>query len=301
MTLTVGPINAATPTPLLLNGDLDRSSARRLCKRWLDLRLDGVLLLGSMGEGPYLSDATRNAFVELALQEAGGQLMLFASAGDVSRARMMERALRYADIGAHCVVLFLPPKIPAFRAIEDVLAVAEACPVPCAYYDVPANTGTPLVVNEIIGILSHPNIHVMKDSSSNPLIAQGLTDPELRHKDCRLLDGGEYHTTYSYQRGYDGVLHGGGVLTGRWVRTIWGSMQAGRIDEALEMDHRKALFLASVYNRFSRPLQNTIGQKYALKLLGVLDHEAVVIDQTLDDASRARIEQAVETHQEWIA
>lgn len=300
MTLTVGPINAATPTPLLLNGDLDRSSARRLCKRWLDLRLDGVLLLGSMGEGPYLSDATRNAFVELALQEAGDRLTLFASAGDVSRARMRERALRYADLGVHCVVLFLPPKIPAPRAIKDVLAVADACPVPCAYYDVPANTGTPLVVSEIVDILSHPNIDVMKDSSNNPLIAQGLTDPDLRPKDCQLLDGCEYHTTYSYQRGYDGVLHGGGALTGRWVRTIWESMQAGRTDEAREMDHRKALFLASVYNRFSRPLQNTIGQKYALKLLGILDHEAVVIDQTLDDASRTRIEQAVETHREWI-
>jgi len=299
MTLTIGPINAATPTPLLPDGSLDRVSAKRLCKRWLDLRLDGVLLLGSMGEGPYLSDATRNAFVEVALQDAGDRLTLFASAGDVSRARMMERALRYADLGVHCVVLFLPPKIPASRAIEDVLAVADACPVPCAYYDVPANTGTPLVVNEILEILSHPNVHVMKDSSNNPLIAQGLTDPELRAEDCRLLDGAEYHTTYSYQLGYGGVLHGGGVLTGKWVRTIWESMRSGRIDEALEMDRRKTRFLASVYSRFSRPLQNTIGQKYALKVLGVFDHEAVVIDQALDDASRARIEQAVEVHREW--
>ena len=301
MTNRYGPINAATPTPLMPDGGLDRDSAKKLCRRWLDVQLDGVLLLGSMGEGPYLSDTTRNAFAETALEEVGDRVTLFACAGDASRTRMMERALRYARMGIHCVVLYLPANTPAPKAIADVLAVADACPVPCAYYETPANTGTPLVVDEILTILSHENIHVLKDSSGNALVQQGLTSESLRPAQCQLWDGSEYHAVFTHLAGYDGVLHGGGVMTGRWTRQIWELMEQGKYEEAQALDREKALFLAQVYNRFSRPLQNTVGQKYALKLLGCLDCEAVVVSQSLDDASRRRIEDAVKAHRDWLA
>jgi 4-hydroxy-tetrahydrodipicolinate synthase len=91
-TLHIGPINAATPTPLKPDGTLDRASALRLCRRWLDIDLDGVFLLGSMGEGPYLPEGVRDAFLELALDQVGGKLALFASVADLSRERMHDRS-----------------------------------------------------------------------------------------------------------------------------------------------------------------------------------------------------------------
>jgi dihydrodipicolinate synthase/N-acetylneuraminate lyase len=253
-----------------------------------------------MGEGPYLSDAARNEFIELALQEAGDKVTLFACAGDTSRARMMERALRYAAMGAHCIVLYLAPKTPADKAIDDLLAVAEACPAPCAYYETPANTGTPLVVEELSRILSHENIHVCKDSSNNALISQALTSKSYRPTNCKLLHGNEYCATATHLAGYDGVLHGGAVLTGAWMREVRRLLDEGSYVEAQELDRQKALFTGQIYNRFSRPLQNTIGQKYALKLLGILDHETVIIPQTLDDASHERIRIAVDANRKWL-
>lgn len=298
--MDLGLVHAATPTPLRPDGSLDTVSAKRLCRRWLELKLDGVLLLGSMGEGPWLPDSVRNAFVELALAEVGDELTLFASAADVSPARMRERARRYAQMGIHCVVLCLPPGLAPASAIREIKAIADSCPVPCAYYDIPALTGTPLVVSEIQDLLSHPNIVACKDSSGNALLAQALTSDPWRPADVTLLDGTEYRVVASAQLGYDGLLHGGGVLTGAWVRQIWDHVQSGRLAEALDADRQKSFCLAAIYNRFHRPLQNTIGQKYALKLLGVLDHETVLIDQALNDADRARIEDAVATHRDRL-
>ena len=298
--LEIGVINAATPTPLSQDGTLDTGSARRLCRRWIDGGLDGVLLLGSMGEGPYLSDDVRNAFVETCVGEAGDELALFVSAADLSRERMMERARRYAGMGAHCVVLCLPPGLPAARAIADVKDVAEASTVPCTYYDIPANTGTALVLEEVLEILAHPNIVACKDSSNNALLAQALTSDLHRPSGVKVLDGCEYRTAFSAALGYDGVLHGGGVLTARWVRSIWEAAAADGLAKAMEMDREKALFLAAVYNRFSRPLQNTVGQKYALSLLGCLDSERMAIDQRLEEEDRTRIRDAVDAHREWL-
>ena len=38
------------------------------------------------------------------------------------------------------------------------------------------------------------------------------------------------------------------------------------------------------------PVQNIAGQKYALKLLGLFSHERTMVNQTLDEAARGRIE-----------
>ena len=298
--LKIGPINAATPTPMKGDGSLDPGSAQRLCRRWVDLQLDGVFVLGSMGEGELVSDRTRTAFIDTALTEAGDKLTIFVSAADTSLHRMRERALAYAGMGAPCVVLCVAPGVSPQRAADDVNRIADACPVPCAYYDVPSRTGTSLALNEILSILAHPNIVAFKDSSASEVIAHAVTSVEFRPAGVSLLDGVEYRTAFSAALGYDGVLHGGAVLTARRVRAIWDLAKSHRFREAVELDRENALFLATVYNRMSRPLQNTIGQKYALHLLGTLDGAAVALDQSLDDESRTRIARAMDAHRSWL-
>lgn len=298
--LRIGPINAASPTPLTPEGCLDRKSARRLARRWLDLKLDGVLILGSIGEGSRLSDDARSSFVEIALEEAGDHLTVFASAADLSRDRMRERAARYAAMGVPCVVLCVPPEVTAATAVASVKSVADSCPVPCGYYEIPLNTGIALSLHEILDILAHQNIWAMKDSSNNSLLSQALTSRQYRPDRVALLDGVEYRAAYTRAVGYDGVLHGGGVLTARRVRTIWEKASQGLMREAMDLDRENSLFLGAVYNRFSRPLQNVAGQKYALKLLGVFDSEAVLIDQPMNDVSKQRIAAAIEQNRDWL-
>lgn len=296
--LHIGPVNAATPTPLRADGEIDLGSVPKLARHWVGLGLDGVMILGTMGEGLVLSDAARNTFVEQTLAHVAGRLTVFASAADLSRQRMIERARRYAAMGADCIVLCLPPKVAVAKAIADVKAVAEASPIPCAYYDIPENTGTPLVLTEILDILQHPNVVACKDSSGNALIAQGLTSKELRPK-VKLLHGNEYTTVHSAMLGYDGVLHGGGAITGRYVRATLDAVAAGRLQEAIDLDREKSMLLAQVYNRFGRPLQNVIGQKYVLHLLAAMD-QVHAIEMTLSDADKARVKAAVDKHRAWL-
>jgi len=300
MKLRLGPINAATPTPLRSDGSFDRESARRLCARWVEVGLDGVLLLGSMGEGLLLPEEVRSAFVETALEEAGNKLTLFVSAASHDAAAMRERALRYAAMGVHCVVLAAPVGASGAGTVEQVLKTADACPVPCAYYEVPPVTRVALYVREIHRILTHPNICAFKDSSGNSLIAQALTSAEF-HADVKLLDGVEYHVCHSAAMGYDGIIHGGGVMTARRVRSIWAKACSGKLDEAMALDRENSLCLGHIYNRFTGPVQNIAGQKFALKLLGVLSDERVMVDQALDDCSRERIARVVDANRHWLA
>jgi dihydrodipicolinate synthase/N-acetylneuraminate lyase len=301
MALRIGPINAATPTPLTSDGSFDREGAERLCRRWSDVGLDGVLLLGSMGEGLLLPDQVRTAFVECALEQAGDSLTVFVSAADRTMEAMLERALRYASMGAPCIVLSAPVGVSPREAVDQVRAVAELCPVPCAYYEVPPVTSVTLNLCEITEILSHPNICAFKDSSNNALLAQALTSSQFRRDGVKLLDGVEYRAAYSQSLGYDGVIHGGGVMTGRGVRCTWSAAQEGEIQRAIQLDRRNSLFLGRIYNRLSGPVQNIAGQKFALKLMGLFSHERAMVDQPLNGAAHDRIAGALAENQEWIA
>ena len=299
MRLTIGMINAASPTPLQKDGTFDRDSARRLCRRWLDVGLDGVLLLGSMGEGLLLPPSVRTAFVETALEEVGDQVTLFVSTMDRSFTAMSERALQYSSMGVPYVMLSAAVGESSHQTVEHMLRLAETCPAPCAYYEVPAVTGVSLCVRELEQIMAHENIHALKDSSSNAFIAQALTSSEHR-SGVKLLDGVEYRTAYSAGLGYDGVIHGGGVMTGRRVRCIWEKATSGHMREAFNLDRENSVFLGRIYNRFEGPVQNIAGQKYVLKLLGLFADESVLVDQPLDEASRQRIARVLEEDREWL-
>src|SRR5688500_13474322 len=242
--MKIGPINAASPSPLDAGGRFDRASASRLARRWVDMGLDGVFVLGSMGEGMLLRDQDRDALVTAAAEDVGGRVTVFAGTADASAARMTERALRYARLGADCAVLCIPTNATPKQGVADVLAAADACPIPCAYYDAPFNTASALVVDEVLQILAHPNVVAFKDSSGSPLLAQAVTSPRHRPPGVRLLSGVEYHTAYSALLGYDGVLHGGGVLTARLVRRAWDLARAGRIEDAMALDRECSLTLA---------------------------------------------------------
>jgi len=139
----------------------------------------------------------------------------------------------------------------------------------------------------------------MKDSSGNDLLSNVL--PAYKPDGVSLFHGTEYRIAHTALLGYDGALHGGGTLTGKHVRMIWEAAKAGRIDDAIKMDRINTICLATIYNRFSsNPLQNILGQKYALTLLGALDHAVDVECQQLDDASKARVKKAVDEHRSWL-
>ncbi|MHC4874557.1 MAG: dihydrodipicolinate synthase family protein [Planctomycetota bacterium] len=122
--MELGIMHGATPTPIMADGSLDKDGAEKLCKRLIDIDLDGVLLLGTMGEGPYLPDTTRNDLVEYAADKVKGKVTIFTSVADSSRERMIERAKRYEKMGTDIIVICCTPKVSLGKAIADVKAVA---------------------------------------------------------------------------------------------------------------------------------------------------------------------------------
>jgi dihydrodipicolinate synthase/N-acetylneuraminate lyase len=106
--------------------------------------VEGVLSLGTNGEGILLTVAERKRVTELYRDASGDRLLVAAHCGAQTTADSVELAAHAAHAGADAVAVIGPPyfKLDAEAQRRHLLAVARACaPVPFYVYEFAATAG----------------------------------------------------------------------------------------------------------------------------------------------------------------
>jgi dihydrodipicolinate synthase/N-acetylneuraminate lyase len=192
---------AASLTPLRAGGaELDENCFGPLLDRYVAGGLDGVLALGTTGEGVLLSPAERRRAAELTLEAAAGRLQVAVHCGAQTTAESVALAEHAVQRGADAVAVIAPPYY-AFDPEEQLrhfTAVARACePTPFYLYEFAARSGysVPLEVVERVRDEA-PNLAGIKVSNTPferlaPFLIEGL-DVFVGAEEliCRGLKGG---------------------------------------------------------------------------------------------------------------
>jgi dihydrodipicolinate synthase/N-acetylneuraminate lyase len=148
---------AATVTPLRDGGTaLDEAAFGPYVDFLATGGLDGILALGTTGEGILLSTAERKRAAELFVEAARGRLQVAVHSGAQTTADTVELARHAAEVGADAVAVIGPPY---YAYDEEALyrhfaAAAEAArPLPFYLYEFEARAGysIPLPVIERLG------------------------------------------------------------------------------------------------------------------------------------------------------
>jgi dihydrodipicolinate synthase/N-acetylneuraminate lyase len=141
---------AAALTPLRENGaDLDEEALEPYLTFLNDGGIDGILLLGTTGEGILLTVAERRRAISKAVE---GPLPVLAHCGAQSTADTAALAAHAAEAGSHGVAVIAPPY---FRLDDDALlahfvAAARACaPLPFYVYELEAASGYAIPVSVV--------------------------------------------------------------------------------------------------------------------------------------------------------
>jgi dihydrodipicolinate synthase/N-acetylneuraminate lyase len=136
---------AASVTPLRDRGDaVDEEAFDPLVDFYVSAGLDGILALGTAGEGILLSSKERRSVADLFLQAADRRLQVAVQCGAQTTAVTVELALHAAEVGADAVVVIGPPYFPLDERAQysHFLAAATACaPLPFYVYEFAATTG----------------------------------------------------------------------------------------------------------------------------------------------------------------
>jgi dihydrodipicolinate synthase/N-acetylneuraminate lyase len=175
---------AAAATPLRDRGAaVDEDGFEPLVGFLADGGLDGLLALGTTGEGILLTVQERRRVTELFVEAAAGRLAVAAHCGAQTTADTVALATHAAEAGVAGVAVIAPPYFPLDEAslLAHFTAAARACdPVPFYVYEFERTSGyavPPHVIDELRS--AAPNLAGMKVSDApwdrfRPYLIEGL-------------------------------------------------------------------------------------------------------------------------------
>lgn len=174
---------AAAATPLRDGGErLDEDAFGPLLEFYGASRVDGVLVLGTTGEGILLEADERRRAAELAVA-AAGVLAVVVHCGAQTTAQTSALAAHAAQAGADGVAVIAPPYFPfgADELLEHFAAAAAVCaPLPFYVYEFAARSGYPVPIAVIEKLRERaPNLVGLKVSDApferaEPYLSIGL-------------------------------------------------------------------------------------------------------------------------------
>ena len=136
---------AASVTPLRSAGaELDEDAFGPLVDFFVDAGLDGILALGTAGEGILLEEPERRVAADLFLQAADNRLQVAVQCGAQTTAETVALAAHAAEVGADAVVVIGPPyfRLDEGAQYAHFLAAALACaPLPFYVYEFESTSG----------------------------------------------------------------------------------------------------------------------------------------------------------------
>lgn len=242
--VSLGPISgvwSAAPTPFTAKLEIDPVSIRRMVDHHLRIGVDKLFLAGTCGEGPWMTDAQRRQLVRLVRRAAGRRMILAMQVTDNSPERILDNIARAKEDGADIAVIAPPSMLMAptpKRVLDHYLRAIDRSSLPIGIYDRGSLAAVPMPDRVAGQIVAHPNVILVKDSSSNP--SRRTTYLAARRKNRRLtvLNGNEFQCLEYLQAGYDGLLLGGGVFNGYLARRMIDAVAAGQSTEAEQINER---------------------------------------------------------------
>jgi 4-hydroxy-tetrahydrodipicolinate synthase len=277
--MRIGGILTAMVTPFDRDGRLDEDAAVRLMQHLLENGSDGLVLAGSTGEAPTLTDEEKCRLWELGVSESPRDAMIVAGTGTYDTRHSVELTERATEIGVDAMLVVTPyynrPNRRGIRAHFETVAAATDRTV--IVYNIPSRTATDIPNDLLAELAEIDNVSAVK---------------QARYEDMQPIDG------LDLLAGNDDVLARvmdmggtGGILVashlvGREMRRI--------IDEP-DRRHEIEDGLRDLYKALT-VTTNPIPIKTALQLAG---HDVGGLRLPLVEASeeeRAAIREALERH-----
>lgn len=151
------------------NGKLNYSMLEKLLERQILAGIRTVVLAGTTGEAPTLSDDEKAALVCHARQFAGDSCTIIAGTGSNDTRHAIAMSRQAEDAGADAVLVVSPyyNKATADGLYAHYAAVASAIHIPVILYNVPSRTGVDIPVSVYKRLSEISNIAGVKEASAD--------------------------------------------------------------------------------------------------------------------------------------
>lgn len=275
----------AMVTPFAADGSLDTGAGRSLARYLVDHGSHGVVVAGTTGESPTVTDDEKIALLEAVLEEIGDSATVIAGTGSNNTSHSSKLTTRARKAGAHAVLAVTPyynkPSPAGLRA--HYAAVCEAAAeTPVVLYNIPSRC----VVNIAPDLLSE-----LAAANENIVAVKQANNPDLGPiEGLDVLAGNDevFARTLAFG-GAGGILVASHVI-GPQMRELYEAAVAGDQARANEIDAGlTGVFAAMALTSNPTPV------KTALELAGVIDANFRLPIVSASEAERAQIRAALQS------
>jgi 4-hydroxy-tetrahydrodipicolinate synthase len=165
----LGEVLTATVTPFDADGAVDYERYRELCAYLVDNGSDGVVVSGTTGEAPTLSDEERLGLLHAALDAVGDRATVVAGTGTYSTAHSIHLTEQAHNAGAHGFLVVTPyyNKPPPRGIVEHFKAVAAASDRPVMVYNIPSRVVINIEPETMAELAEIPNVTSVKQANDD--------------------------------------------------------------------------------------------------------------------------------------
>ncbi|MGD9156123.1 MAG: dihydrodipicolinate synthase family protein [Bacillota bacterium] len=166
----------AVATPLTETKSIDVPAFRKLIRRLIEAGCNGVMILGTAGEGIILDRKNYSLAIQTVVDEVNGECPVIVGTGACTF-EDVERNIEAAyKLGAD-IVLNVPPfyyPIPQAAIEEFFKALAQKSKLPVMIYNIPSLTKNTFTIDTLSKLSREDNIVGIKDSSGDFIYFQQL-------------------------------------------------------------------------------------------------------------------------------
>lgn len=256
-------------TPFDDEGGLDLQAAAALASHLVDSGHDGLVISGTTGESPTVSDDEQERLLRTVVDAVGDRAVIVAGVGTFDTAHSLELARRAAAAGADGLLVVTPyySKPPQEGIVEHFAAVADSTDLPVMLYDIPGRTGVKLSAQTLARSAAHPRIVAVKEASGDLYAGSWL----LHSTDLAIYSGDDALNLAWLAIGAVGVVSVVGHVAGQRYADMVAAVESGDLETARKLDRSILPALEAIMTR----TQGAIMAKAALQLQGHLPSRAV--------------------------
>lgn len=260
-----GRVLTAMVTPFDDSGALDLGAAAELAQFLVETGTDGLVLAGTTGESPVLSESESAALFRRVRESV--TVPLLAGAGSNSTAHAVELTRMATDAGMDGILSVTPyyNRPPQAGLLHHFTAVANATDLPVMIYDIPVRTGRKVATGTLLELATEvDNIVAVKDAAGDAVESARLI--AAAPEGFELYSGDDAMTLPLLAVGAVGVVS----VASHWAATQFGEMVDAHAKGDVATARRINALLAESFSfESSDDAPNPIPTKAMMRVLGL--------------------------------
>lgn len=261
MNAVLGELLTAVVTPFSPDGSVSYERFRELCAHLVDHGSDGVVVAGTTGESPTLSDDERLELFAAAIDAVGDRATVVAGTGTYATAHSVHLTERAHDLGVDGFLVVTPyyNKPPARGIVEHFKAIADVSDRPIVVYNIPGRVVVNIEPETVAELAEIPTVRAVKQANDDLEQARRI----VAETDLAVYAGDDNLVLPFLELGGVGVISVWAHVVGARLKEMISRYRDGDVEGAREINRE----LEPVYELMTVAV-NPLPIKAALGMIG---------------------------------